>query len=249
MEVGIKLWSSNPDKYVEEAGFADFVEVLPVDMEGIERLARKKYAYTVHVPHEVFDFSPMLNYKKSQELLKLTLEAAKKLKASWMIMHTGYLNQPPDEETEARSITAVAKLAREANYPKLILENSVVKEDYKGRKRNYIFYSYEQIKQMMEESGAGFCLDLEHAAIAAYQLGVEYEAYVAKLMKLKPDYFHLSGTKPHMYGPYGHHLSIFEGNIDLEFVKRLLKKAGKPVCLETPIDIEQRKKEVRFLKE
>lgn len=248
MKVGLKLWSSNPAKVVEESKFADFVEVLPVDMKSLAKFAKYDYEYTVHVPHEYFGFSPLMDYKKSLKLVKRTTEAAKKLKAGWMVMHTGRIKGKPTENAINAAAKAIAKLAKEARYDKTILENSIVNEIRKGEEISYVGYNYEQMKQLLEESGVGFCLDLEHAAIAAHQLGLDYEKLVASLMKLKPDYFHLSGTKPDKYGPYGHHLSIFDSDIDNDFVKKTIQKANKPVCLETPIDTAQRRKEYEFLK-
>ena len=65
MKIGIKLWSSNPSKYIESAGFADFVEVLPVDEKSVARFAKHKHNYTVHVPHEYFGYYPAMHYEKT----------------------------------------------------------------------------------------------------------------------------------------------------------------------------------------
>ena len=246
MEVGIKMWSTNPIKYIEDSDFADFIEVLPRSVKSLEKFARRPYNYTVHVPHEIFGFSPILNMKKSQKLLNQAIAAAKKLKAEVLIMHSGYLKEKPDEKTIKEGIRSVANLAKNASYGTVLIENSYPEcfiELEKGK--YYLSYDYERLRELLELSGAGFCLDFEHAAIAAHQLGLDYNRYVATLMKLEPEYFHLSGTS---LASGKHHSTIFEGDIDLEFVKKILKKANKPVCLETPIDIEQRKREVAFLK-
>lgn len=257
MEVGIKLWSTNPAKYVEDSDFADFIEVLPRSRKSLEKFARRPHNYTVHVPHEVFGFSPVLNMKKSQKLLQHAVNAAKKLGAELIVMHTGYLKKAPDQKTISNTIKSAARLAKTASYGRILLENSVLEGTFgidKGK--YYACYNHEQMKEVLELSGAGFCLDFEHAAIAAHQLGLDYKGYVATLMKLKPEYFHLSSIKlSKLYSKIwseGHHVSIFEGDIDLNFVKETLKKANrqanKPVCLETPIEVSQRKKEVEFLK-
>ncbi|MBI2143963.1 TIM barrel protein [Candidatus Woesearchaeota archaeon] len=247
MKVGVKLWSTNPpEQFGQAAKFADFIEVMPVDTESVGRLPNTWFSYTVHVPHERFGFSPLLDLEKSQQLLQQATSAARKLKAETIVMHTGFLKEAPGKPTTEKAIKAAAKLARTAGYGRLLIENSIPKDRFKdGSDRYFVCYDYEQIKSIMEASGAGFCLDLEHAAITAYQLGLDYNQFVSQLMKLKPEYFHLSGTR---LATNGHHTSIFEGNIDREFVKKLLQKANKPVCLETPLDTEQRKKEVEFLK-
>ncbi|MBI2581171.1 TIM barrel protein [Candidatus Woesearchaeota archaeon] len=250
MEVGIKLWSSNPVKYVDKSEFADFIEVLPRSERSLDKLARRKRKYTIHVPHELFGFSPIHNMRKSRKLLDQAVGAAKKLKAGLIIMHTGLVEEEPDEEFVRKAAKAVAKLAKTVSYGRLLIENSYPKAAFDIEKgKYYICYDYEHLRELLEITGAGFCLDFEHAAIAAHQLGIDYKRFVAGLMRLKPEYFQLSGVRlnTRVYSK-GHHQSIFEGAIDPDFVKETVKKANKPVCLETPVDIEQRKKEVEFLK-
>ncbi len=245
MKVGIKLWSTNPIEHVEAAGFADFVEVMPVDMESLAKFSGRPYTYTVHTPHESFGFNPVLEYEKSRELLKQGVAAAKLLKSDKLIMHASHYYEKPSEEEVHKAIAMTAKLAKETGFPGLLIENSTVYEAVKDHTRHYIGYSYDHMKELMELSGAGFCLDLEHAAIVANQLGTTFHKQVEDLLKLKPDYFHLSGAR---FATHGHHLSLFEGDVDKDFAREVLMKANKQVCLETPIDTEQRKKEVEFLK-
>lgn len=249
MQVGIKLWSSNPISYFEEAGFADFVEVMPVSLSDLPKIAQIGRTYTTHVPHEGFGFNPALDYEKSKALLAQGVAAAKLLKSDKLIMHASHYYEQPDEKAIRKAIEMTVKLAKEAGFPGLLIENSTVYEVVKDHTRFYIGYSYEQMKELLELSGAGFCLDLEHAAIAASQLGTTFQKQANELLKLKPDYFHLSGAH---FSPkdrhLGHHLSLFEGEVDKDFAREVLRKANKQVCLETPIDTSQRKREVEFLK-
>lgn len=247
MEVGVKLWTTNPpEQFKQAAEFADFIEIMPVDLESLDRLPATKLNYNVHVPHERFGFSPAIDMEKSSKLLQQAVTAAKKLKAETIVMHTGCLKEAPTKQMTDKAIEAAARLARTAQHGRLLIENSIPKDRFRdGSERHFICYNYEQLKTVMEASGAGLCLDFEHAAITAHQLGLDYRQLVSQLMKLKPEYFHLSGTR---LKENGHHLSIFEGDLDLNYTKQVLQKAGKPVCLETPLDTEQRRKEVEFLK-
>lgn len=250
MQVGIKLWSTNPVKYVEDSGFADFIEVLPINSKSLDKFEKRKRKYTIHVPHELFGFSPIHDMRKSQKLLNHAVSAAKKLKAELLIMHTGLIEKKPNEKFVREATKAAAKLAKTVSYGRLLIENSYPKAAFDIDNGKYYFcYDYEHLRELLEITGAGFCLDLEHAAIAAHQLGLDYKGFVAELMKLKPEYFQLSGVRldTRVYSK-GHHQSIFEGDIDLNFVKETIKKVNRPVCLETPLDPEQRKKEVVFLK-
>jgi len=248
MKVGLKLWSSNPAEYVENSGFADFIEVTPVSLESVQKFAKKDYEYTIHVPHEHFGFNPILDQAKSQKLLERSVKAARMLKADRLIMHTGYFKHEPSEAETHAGLAAVAKLVKGNSYGLVLIENSIPGPVYpEDEGSHYTSYDYAGLKELLDLSGAGFCLDLEHAAFTAKSLGISYGKMVGSLMKLKPDYFHLSGAKLSL-NEHNHHLSIFESDINLDFVKKLLQKAGKPVCLETPMDIGQRKREVEFLK-
>ncbi|MBI2144943.1 TIM barrel protein [Candidatus Woesearchaeota archaeon] len=248
MEVGIKLWSTNPEEHFQNSEFADFIEIMPVSLDHLDRIAKVKKKFTMHVPHESFGFNPAIDYGKSKALLEQGVAAAKKLNCEKLVMHASHHLQKMDEHAVKEAIAATAKLAREAKFPGLVIENSTVFEITKDNTRQYIGYSREQMKELLDLSGVGFCLDLEHAAIAASQLGISFKEHANALLKLKPDYFHLSGALLSDFTPKGHHMSLFEGDVDKEFAQEVLRKAGKPVCLETPLDIEQRKKEVEFLK-
>ena len=245
MKVGIKLWSTNSVEYIDGAGFADFIEVMPVDEKSLQKFLGRDYEYTTHTPHESFGFNPVLDYEKSLKLLEKGIAAAKKLKSEKLVMHASYFFEKPDEQAVQKAITMTAKLAKEGGFAGLLIENSTVYEAVKDCTRYYIGHSYEQMKQLLELTGAGFCLDLEHAAIVAHQLGISFREQTSQLLKLKPSYFHLSGAG---FANHSQHISLFEGDVDKEFAREVIRKAKMPVCLETPIDMEQRKKEVEFLK-
>ncbi len=246
MKVGIKLWSTNPVEYVDGAGFADFVEVMPVDEKSLQKFIGRSYEYTTHVPHESFGFNPALDLEKSRKLLEQGILAAKKLKSEKLVMHASHFFEKSNEQAIHKAIVTTAKLAKESGFEGLLIENSTIYEHVGDHTRYYIGHSYEQIKELLELSGTGFCLDLEHVAIAANQLGISFQEHANSLLKLKPEYFHLSGAR---FSPtHGHHLGLFEGDVDKEFAREVLRKAKKPVCLETPIDMAQRKKEVEFMK-
>ena len=245
MKVGIKLWSTNSVEYIDKAGFADFVEVMPVDEKSLQKFSGRDYEYTTHVPHESFGFNPALDYEKSLKLLEKGITAAKQLKSEVLVMHASHFFEQPDEDKVQEAIAKTAKVAKAGGFAGLVIENSTVHEAVNGRTRHYIGYNYDQMKQLLELTGAGFCLDLEHAAIVAHQLGISFREQTSQLLKLKPSYFHLSGAG---FANHSQHISLFEGDVDKEFAREVIRNAKKPVCLETPIDMEQRKKEVEFLK-
>jgi deoxyribonuclease IV len=241
MEVGLKFWSRNPVEYIDEAKFADFLEVLPVDEKSLEKFEGRDYRYAIHVPHENFGFSPAVDLKTSKKLLYMSIKAADRLKAEWIIMHSGAAGDDVE-----KAMKAIIALVKEANDNRILIENSgIITYDDKREEDPKIAHDIDELKRLLE-SGMGFCLDMEHAAVVAKQYGFDYEEYLDKLAKLKPDYVQVSGTKLDLGK---RHLSIFDSVIKPEFVKSFAKGINKPLCLETPLDMDQRKKEVEFLKE
>ena len=43
MNAGIKLWSSNSQEYFDDAGFADFIEIMPASMESLDKISGKDH--------------------------------------------------------------------------------------------------------------------------------------------------------------------------------------------------------------
>ncbi|MBU0546246.1 GNAT family N-acetyltransferase, partial [Patescibacteria group bacterium] len=83
------------------------------------------------------------------------------------------------------------------------------------------------------------CFDFEKATKAAAQQGIDSRTYIADaLERLMPQYFHVSGGDSN--NPMDQHLDLWEGSIDILFVRdtleKLAERIGKSVRLvfETP---------------
>ncbi len=237
MEVGVKFFSHN--KIVKkDFEFADFVEVLPVPGNPVGVFGSMKFKYRVHCPHDAFGFNPSdtKNSSKNEAIIKEAIAAADRLKADTIVVHAGF-NTP---KLKLKNPKKTAMEFMQKHFDKRICMENLLPVD---KDMVWVAYSPEEIAEF-KDLGFGFCLDFGHAVDTATHLKKDYKEYVNEFVRLKPDYFHLSGT----LNGKDRHASIFDTDADVGFFKQIIKKAGKPVCLETPLDSERRRKEVEFLK-
>ena len=240
MEVGIKLWSRDHTA-LADCGFADFIEVMPVPGVSLERFKSYDYKYAIHAPHSEFGLNladPKLE-KKNMELLSLAVKAADELNADVIVVHTGFTSDKLKIKNPVENINAFFKKFRDERFH---VENLLAAE----ASRVYSGKTPEELTEITAPFGFKFCFDFGHAIGAANTKGIDYKKLVDAFLKLKPDYFHLSGTN--LDKEVDGHLSLFDGNLDISWAKKIIAKRNRPVCLETPLNIEQRKKEVKLLK-
>ena len=243
MEIGLKYYSTNRKEKLRGIGFADFVEVLPVPGKFGELKKFKKFKCTVHAPHGVFGFNPAdkKNEKRSVELMRETIKAADYLDAGIIVVHPGHF-------PEARCFLKAARQAQldffsKINDDRVVLENLMI-EDNEGFK--YVGgNNAEDMRRLLKKTGFGFCLDFSHAAANAVRTGRDYKKIINEFLVLKPDYFHVADN---LLDGKDQHLHLGDGKLDVEFIRKAVKKLRKPVCLETPLDIKGRKKDASFLR-
>ncbi|MBI2133168.1 hypothetical protein HYU11_00640 [Candidatus Woesearchaeota archaeon] len=237
MEVGLKFFSTNKVT-ARDYGFADFIEVLPVPGHPVSDFVGLSTRLRVHCPHDQFGFNPSDETIRSRNkmILEETVSAADKLDADIIVIHAGF-NSPRLKIKNSKK-TAMDFL-NEFFDKRFHVENLLPVDN----DMVWVGYGPDEIAEFQDQ-GFKFCLDFGHAIDTATRLGKDRKKYIGEFMKLKPDYFHLSGT----INGFDRHSSILDSDIDLDNIKMLIKKSGKPVCLETPLDPEKRKREVALLK-
>ncbi len=238
MKVGVKLWSRDNED-LERYSFADFIEVMAVPQTSLEHFKSYNYEYTIHAPHSQLgvNIADSKREKKNTELIKWAVKAADELNAKIIVVHAGYTTNRLNIKNPLENMKKI--LARIYD-ERVHIENIFAVEEEKVGKGA----TPEQIRQIIAPK-LGFCLDFGHALISAEELGKNHKGFVKEFLKLKPNYFHLAGTNAKAGED---HLSLFKGSFDLKWIKEIIKKHDKPVCLETPMDIEQRRKEVKLMK-
>ncbi len=242
MKVGLKLYTRTW-KYLSKLDFADFIEVLVIPRDkSLRKFRDYSYKYTIHAAHNNFGFNPadLSNRKRNAEIIKAAVGAADYLNAGKIIVHSGFTNQKLEIKNGVKnSLDFFGEF-----YDKRFHFENVL---YKEHDNTFFGHSIGDTKEFLKKMK--FCLDFGHAINAAYKEKTGYKEFILKLYKLNPDYFHLCGNiVGKRYDKTTSHLSIFDGNDDIEFYKNLIKKRNKDVCLETPLDVEQRRKEYLFMK-
>ena len=89
------------------------------------------------------------------------------------------------------------------------------------------------MKEILEVSGAGFCLDFTHAIKSAKSQNIDAKEFINKLMTLNPKVFHVCDADSEE--EKDQHMNLGKGNLDLAFIKsKILENGSKMVVFETP---------------
>lgn len=227
IKYGIKLWSSNSDLYSELVSLykqkkVDYLELLyvPDITENLKVLIDNKIPIVIHAPN----FSQNILFgdgqlEKNHQILKDTLEFAKKLNSHEIIIH-------PDIGKKDFFIRFLNNFKSEKliieNMPKIALNGSVC-----------LGYDLDDINEYLKIGNFDFCLDFAHAVKAAISKKIDYKIFLEKMFELKPKIAHLSdGT---LKSEKDEHLNLGEGEFDLRFIAKLLKKSNvEKLTFEVP---------------
>lgn len=213
---GLKLWSVNKN-YVDTAkklydeNIYDYIELYAIPSSFDEYAALWKslnIPYIIHGPHFMhgINFSVIDKLNDNMKLAYEALKYADYLNADKIIFHPGING---DYRQTAKQIKMI-------NDERIIIEN---KPYHVTMERNNIElynvcvgYSPEQIKYIIEESGAGFCLDLGHATCAANSLHINYLDFLKEFISLNPYMYHISDGD--INGTIDKHYNIGKGSYD-----------------------------------
>ena len=226
MKYGLKLWSINTDlidqavHLIDEKVF-DYIELMVIPDSEIKPFLID-VTYIIHIPHEKFGVNigdPAANEYSLQKINE-SITWADRLDAKHLILHAGH-----------GSMQHAINLLRELSDSRLLIEN-MPKVGLGGEAM--IGYSPEQIKELIEDSDIGLCLDFGHAVKAAMSLGVDYKKYMQGFMGLEPKMFHISDGK--LSEERDEHLGIGEGEYDFEFLMGCIynNRTMNYLTLETP---------------
>ena len=225
MKFGLKLWSTNTNlidqavHLIDEKVF-DYIELMVIPYSEIKPFLID-VPYIIHIPHEKFRVNIGDPAVKEYTLQKIneSLIWAEQLNVKYLILHAGH-----------GSIQHAADLLHEVSDSRLLIEN-MPKVGLGGEQM--IGYSPMQIRELLEDSDMGLCLDFGHAVKAAVSFGVDYKEYVRGFMEFKPRVFHVSDGFTNT--ETDNHLNIGEGNYDMAFIGNCVSRNKDVyVTLETP---------------
>jgi sugar phosphate isomerase/epimerase len=242
VKIGVKIWRVTPDlKELIERGRPDFIETMAIVGEDYSPLKGYGLPVTIHAEHIHFGVNqadPLLIGKNTKSL-DFALKTADMLGSDVIVLHPGALMN------HGCSMQAAIDFIKGAYDPRIIVENMPNYTSGGGKILN-VGSGIKEMKQILSATKAGFCLDIDHAAVAATDSGLEYMKVIREFMALNPDYFHVSDTT--LKSKQGDHLHLGEGELDMLGMKKLLPK-GARVALETPVDVDGRIRDIKFLRE
>jgi len=85
--------------------------------------------------------------------------------------------------------------------------------------------SPEEIQQLLQSTGQGFCLDFGHAICYSVAAGKDWKEVIESFLKFKPSMYHLSDGS---YGVRDEHEHLGVGKFDLSY---LIKLIGTDQCV------------------
>ena len=237
-KLGLKLWSTNTDFYYKEAiklyseGIYDYIElyVVPETLDALPKWKQLKIPFIIHNAHfmQGFNLADAEMKFRNLAIYEQTKQFADELDARYIIFHGG--TDGCIEET-ARQLSAFNEpRALIENKPFAALSNPMGGKFCRG-------HSPEEIKQVIDASGCGFCLDFGHAVCSAASKNINPYSYIAKFMKLLPSMFHLTDNID-ISTEYDTHEHLGDGQLDFQKIKRFLP-SDAVITLETDKNSKQ----------
>lgn len=242
-KIGLKLHSTNvaliPDTLrLRKERFFDYIElfVVPGSKKNcLEQWKEKKLSYILHAPHSYSGLNLSLrNCEYRNRLLIEDVESFRvALKPAKIIFHPGIHGAV--HET-IRQILLIKKdyaelfdLALIENKPQIGLKGEVC-----------VGSSPEEIKQIITETGIGFCLDIGHAIYYSSWANLQYENVIDSFLNLKADIYHLSDGD--VSSQTDLHLNFGEGNFELAWILQRIP-TDSYITIETNKDMEMNLKD------
>ncbi len=248
LKVGMKTWSGNGLKRIRaSAKIGDFTEVMIEPDVDYTYLKKIKTKWVVHCGHMYFGFNPPSRerWSKCEHILQKAQEAADFLNSDKIIVHFGLIENDDQAKTGVKNALEFFKNFKDK---RIILENSSKVYMYNG-KPCLMTDTPKDMKDILEKTGYGFCFDLAHAWVVAYNLGIEPKQMIKDFLKLKPKHFHVLDSSNEKKDD---HINLGNGVLDIEFFRDVLKEYSKKhetmISLETPYNLPKNKKEISFMK-
>ena len=225
IKLGLKLWSINYSLTEEaqkliNAGFFDYIELMPVPHTDIRPFQKIKAPYIIHITSELYGLNIASKEKNASnlEIIKECFKWADVLKAKYLILHPGF-----------GEIETAQDFLEKIEDKRILIENmpKVGTND-----ESMVGFSPNQVKALINNK-FGVCLDLNHAIKAAISLKKDYKEYIKEFLELNPAMFHISDGR--LGEEKDEHLNIGEGGYDFKFLLDCVNhNKAKHMTMETP---------------
>ncbi len=252
MKIGLKVWASNI-QYVAEArklvleGFCDFLEIYinsDCKKEDVNYWKGFFCPICLHAPHSYGGFNPGKagSLEEKRKILEKVEYCCQELNPKYIIFHPGIDGTIKESIRQykvfKRDFSGVFQMSLIENKPKVGLNGEFC-----------LGASPQEIKEMRNHLGFGFCLDVAHAICYAAWAGEKWEIVLEEFLLLRPQMIHLSDG--YVNSVKDTHLHFGKGNYD--FIAILSKFTSEfMITIETPHDfldqLKDFKEDVLFLR-
>ena len=240
--LGLKVGPRLNEEYIGKVYDAvDFLEIYASTESNFDILNSFNKPIVVHVMHfgNSVNFANPKRIKQNEAALSHAIKLADKFNASKLIFH------PELKEDESCTVDVLKKFIKSHYDERLHIESM----PFSSMGYKHFAASVDEIKNLLSLLGVKFCLDFAHTSeyLTKEKLPIELlRAYLA----LKPNHFHLTDTNLAEVFDISYnekHLSLGEGNLDLEYCRDLLPD-NCWITLETPPNAEKQLNELAFLR-
>lgn len=232
--LGLKLWSVNEhyapiaEKLYKE-GVYDYIELsaIPGSLPETGSVWKNlNVPYIIHAPHFIqgLNFSDPEKEKSNTDMAAEAFRFADLLKAEYVIFHPGIKGKFNETARQMKKLRDGRVLVE--NKPYHVAKQAAGLTD----KDICVGWSPEQIEYILNETGAGFCLDIGHCFCAANGAGRDKYAMLETFLALYPRMFHISDGEAD--SPIDKHYPIGKGNYNFKKIFSMLPER-KTITLET----------------
>ena len=252
MKLGLKTWSSNKDfmspaETLYRKGVYDYIELYvnpaSADTDALE-WRKLKIPFQLHAPHSYSGLNLSLKSKEAEnrQLIRKVDFFRKQLNPSYIIFHPGLEGKLEETLRQLK----VFKTEFPEVFEKVIIENKP-KLGLKGEL--CLGAMPQEIGQIMDSIGIGFCLDIGHAIYYAAWAKLPWQKIVEEFNALKPRAYHLSDGDIASFKDMHEHFG--SGNFDFEKIMTMIP-GDSFLAIETKRDswkdLNDFEKDVDFIK-
>jgi deoxyribonuclease-4 len=201
----------------------------PKPRDDADELRASEVGIYVHAPYLVNVATTNNRVRHpSRQLLERTVRAAEAIGALGVIVHGGHLPEDDDVAEGYRNWrTTLERL--ETDVP-ILIENTAGGTNAISRHFDRIAALWDALEGC--ETPFGFCLDTCHTHAAGEDLATAVDRVVAITGGI--DLLHLNDSKDAPGSGRDRHANLGQGEIDLDLLVEVVRRAGADVVLETP---------------
>ncbi|MBU1975084.1 MAG: hypothetical protein KKG59_01630 [Nanoarchaeota archaeon] len=239
MKIGVKIHPDNKEYIQQIKPHVDFFEIIAIQGKSYGFLNRINIPLVIHA--EDFKYKTNLanpaNNDISAVYLRFAFDLLKEHKAEHLVLNPGVrFNNKCTSDNHA-------KIFHKFGYKKVLIENQPPLKN-----RTYPFYArnYDEMRQFLKKTKAGFCLDLDHAYASAFFFNRDPVDFIKDMLDLKPKHIHISNGRSQSY--IDAHLHFAEGDFNMLQMKELIPN-DVWVTIDTNSDLNEQLEEIKFLRE